>query len=315
MPDLPLSASGQTAAEVARLCAREAGAIIMDRFPGRGGGRREPMRPERTMKGRGNFVTETDLACERAALDILAREYPGCPVLSEETADRWVSRHETGDTGDETGDTRHETGDTGRGENVSRVSGGAVPRGEGWLWVVDPLDGTHNFSQGIPQFAFNIALCLDGDPVLGLTFSPTTGEEFFAAAGGGLLVNGQPARASATPSLAQSVWGMDMGYDDARAARLIGLLAEVWPGVQSVRIMGSAALGLAYAACGRYDLFVHHYLFPWDIAPGIVLVREGGGQIVSRDGEPITIYSEGVVAGAPGPVQDFLRVAKGKAWR
>jgi fructose-1,6-bisphosphatase/inositol monophosphatase family enzyme len=148
-----------------------------------------------------------------------------------------------------------------------------------------------------------------------LTFAPTTGEEFFAEAGGGLLVNGGPARVSATPSLAQSVWGIDMGYDDARAARLIGLLAEVWPGVQSVRVMGSAALGLAYAACGRYDLFVHHYLFPWDIAPGIVLVREGGGQIVSRDGEPITIYSEGVVAGAPGPVQDFLRRAQGKAWR
>jgi len=307
VPDLPLSASGQTAADVARLCAREAGAIIMERFPGRGGGRREPMRPERTMKGRGNFVTETDLACERAVLEILAREYPDHPVLSEETADGWASRRETGDT-------RHETRDTGCGGDVSRVPS-AVSRGGGWLWVVDPLDGTHNFSQGIPQFAFNIALCRDGDPVLGLTSAPTTGEEFFAQAGGGLLVNGEPARVSATPSLAQSVWGMDMGYDDARAARLISLLAEVWPGVQSVRVMGSAALGLAYAACGRYDLFVHHYLFPWDIAPGIVLVREGGGQIVSRDGEPITIYSEGVVAGAPGPVRDFLRRARGKAWR
>ncbi len=300
MPDLPLSASGRTAADVARLCAREAGAIIMDRFPGRGGRRREPMRPERTMKGRGNFVTETDLACERAVLDILAREYPDHPVLSEETADGWVK---------------------GQGSGVVRsASRGPRPttqgrRGEGWLWVVDPLDGTHNFSQGIPQFAFNIALCRDGDPVLALTFAPTTGEEFFAQAGSGLLVNGEPARVSATPALAQSVWGIDMGYDDARAARLISLLAEVWPGVQSVRVMGSAALGLAYAACGRYDLFVHHYLFPWDIAPGIVLVREGGGQIVSRDAEPITIYSEGVVAGAPGPVQDFLRVAQGKAWR
>ncbi len=287
MPDLPPSASGRTAADVARLCAREAGAIIMDRFPGRGGRRREPMRPERTMKGRGNFVTETDLACEQAALNILAREYPGYPVVSEETA------------------------------NGGRAGGPAhlEPVEGGWLWVVDPLDGTHNFSQGIPQFAFNIALCLDGDPVLGLTFAPSTGEEFFAEAGGGLLVNGEPARVSATPSMAESVWGMDMGYDDARAARLISLLAEVWPGVQSVRVLGSAALGLAYAACGRYDLFVHHYLFPWDIAPGIVLVREGGGQIVGRDGEPITIYSEGVVAGAPGPVQEFLRRAQGKAWR
>ncbi|MDO8616460.1 MAG: inositol monophosphatase family protein [Dehalococcoidia bacterium] len=278
MAELPRSASGKTAAAVARDCARTASAIIMDRFRG-AGARSEQMAPQRTRKGRGNFVTETDLACEKAVLALLAAEYPAHPVLSEETAaavEDWR---------------------------------------RGWLWVVDPLDGTHNFSQGIPLFAFNIALCHDGEPVLGLTFAPATGDEFCAQAGRGMTVNGEPARVSATRSLAESVWGMDMGYDDARAARLIGLVAEVWPGVQSVRVIGSAALGLAFAACGRYDLFVHHYLFPWDVAPGILMVREAGGVIVDREGGPVSLYSEGVVAGAAGPVQDFLRLSRGKAWR
>jgi len=271
MVELPTSVSGKSAEEVARRCAQEAGRIIMAHF-----GRHEPM----IAKGRGNFVTDADLAAEHAVLDLLRHEYPQHVILSEETANHGVDLS-----------------------------------AEGWLWVVDPLDGTHNFSQGIPYFAFNIALCRDGEPVLGLTYAPATGEEFLARKGGGLTVNGQMGRVSGTPSLKQSVLGMDLGYDDARAAHLIALLAELWPGMQSVRVMGSAALGLAYAACGRYDVFVHHFLYPWDIAAGILLVREAGGLIVGRDGEPVSIRSQGVVAGSPAAVQDFLRLAQGKPWR
>ena len=75
---------------------------------------------------------------------------------------------------------------------------------------------------------------------------------------------------------------------------------------------GSAALGFAFAACGRFDVYVHHFLYPWDSAAGILLVQEGGGLVLDRDGGPMTLYSEGVVAGAPGVVQDFLRIARGK---
>ena len=182
------------------------------------------------------------------------------------------------------------------------------------MWVVDPLDGTHNFTRGIPYFAFNIALCYRWEPLLGLTYAPATGEEFFAEEGAGLTVNGQPARASAAELLGDCVVGVDLGYEDRRAARMLELVADVWP-VQSVRVMGSAALGLAYAACGRYDLFLHHFLYPWDIAAGIVLVREGGGAILGRDGGAVSIDSEGVVAGAPGAVKEMLSLAKGRPWR
>jgi fructose-1,6-bisphosphatase/inositol monophosphatase family enzyme len=246
----------------------------MDGFPGRAGGRRQETRS----KGRGNFVTETDLAVETAVLDLLRAEYPDHAVLSEETA--------------------HE-----------------VDAGQGWVWVVDPIDGTHNYSQGIPHFCFTIALCHDGEPVLGLTHAPAIGDEFFAVKGSGLLVNAEPGSVSATPSLSASVLGVDLGYDDERAAKLIALIREIWPGVQAVRLMGSAALGLAYAACGRFDVYVHDLLFPWDAAAGILFVQEGGGVIVNRDGGPMTLYDQGVIAGAPGPVQDLLRVARDRPWR
>jgi len=79
--------------------------------------------------------------------------------------------------------------------------------------------------------------------------------------------------------------------------------------------MGSAALGLAYAAAGRLDLLVHHSIYPWDIAAGILLVQEAGGVIRNRDGAAVSILSEGIVAGAPRVVEDFLERAKGRPWR
>ena len=272
MPELPISAGGKTAAAVARACAQEAGRIAMDAF-----GQRQYV----LVKGRGDFLTETDLAAEQAVLAILRKEYPEHELLAEESAAGPTSQ-----------------------------SG----QDDGWMWVVDPLDGTHNFSRGIPYFAFNIALCYGREPLLGLTYAPATGEEFFAEAGKGLTVNGQPVRASTAERLSDCVLGVDLGYEDARAARMLELVAEVWP-VQSVRVMGSAALGLAYAACGRYDLFMHHFLYPWDIATGIVLVKEGGGAVLDRDGGAVSIDSEGVVAGAPRAVEEMLSLARDRPWR
>lgn len=237
---------------------------------------------ERVVKGRGNYVTETDLACEQAAIRILKDEFPDHRVLSEETSD------------------------------------GVLPWKDwdrGWLWVIDPIDGTANFARGIPTFAFNIALCLDGEPVLGLTYQPVTGAEFFAERGEGLWVNGGRAYVSAVATLGESLMGIGLGYDYDRAAKALRILGDLWPGVQMVQNIGSAALGLAYAASGRFDLYVHHFLSPWDMAPGIVQVREGGGMVVDREGQPVTIYSEGLIAGARGPVEEFLRFSKGREWK
>jgi fructose-1,6-bisphosphatase/inositol monophosphatase family enzyme len=296
-PDLPLSRSGRTPLEVARRCAQEAARIVLD-----GLGKAQDVR----IKGRGNLVTASDLASERAIHAILREEYPDHSILSEETAPGWVG-----------------TGSGVRGQG-SGLHSSLDPRpttldpegsGGGWLWVVDPLDGTRNYLSGIPTFCINIALCHDEEPLLALTFEPVRGEEFLAQRGAGATLNGRPMRASTKESVLASVLAVDLGYDDGRAARALSLVSELWPGMQSLRVIGSAALGLAYAACGRFDLFVHHMLYPWDIAAGILLVREAGGLITGRDGEPIGIRSEGVIAGAPGAHADFLRLAAGRAWR
>jgi myo-inositol-1(or 4)-monophosphatase len=273
--ELPTSKSGRSAADVARDAAERASVIMIERF--RALERGTPI--EKTAKGRGNYVTDTDLAAEMAALDLLREEYPEFGILSEETAatvEDWE---------------------------------------RGWLWVVDPLDGTSNFARGIPTFAFNIALCHDGQPVLGLTHQPMTGAEFFAQNGGGLFVNGERAVVSPVTQLSECLLGIGLGYEYGRAKMLLELLTELWPGVMMIQNIGSAALGLAYAASGRFDAYVHSLLFPWDMAPGIVQVREGGGLVLDRQGGPVSIYSEGIIAGPPGLVREFAEKTRGRVWR
>ena len=106
-----------------------------------------------------------------------------------------------------------------------------------------------------------------------------------------------------------------LGYNYDRAGKLLTLLNDLWPGVVSIQNIGTAALGLAYVASGRFDMYVHQYLLPWDMAPGILFVQEAGGEIITRDGHAVTIYSEGVIAGAPGPVREFLEFSASRSWR
>jgi myo-inositol-1(or 4)-monophosphatase len=256
--------------DVARQAARAAAEIMLSAY-------KEPV--EKTTKSRGNFLTKTDLECERAVLAILAAEYPEVPVLAEETAasvGNWRS---------------------------------------GLLWVVDPIDGTANFARGIPTFCFNIALCSGGEPVLGLTLQPVTGDEFAAVVGDGLTVNGEPTQVSPAETMSECLTGFGLGYQYDRSKLILGLLADVWPGLQMLQNVGSAAIALAYAASGRFDLFVHSFLGPWDVAAGLAQVRAAGGLALDRAGGHATIFSEGLVAGAPGPVREFVEKTKDRPWR
>ena len=162
MMELPVSASGSSALDVARSCSTEAGRIMREGF-GRVG--------VSHTKGRGNILTETDLAVERAVTGVLRAEFPGHAILSEETA--------------------------------------PATRSDGWMWVVDPVDGTKNFAQGIPHFAFTIALCHANEPQLALTLHPVANWEFTAVRGGGVRCNAEPVRVTTCERLEDSVAAID----------------------------------------------------------------------------------------------------------
>ncbi|HEY8173421.1 MAG TPA: inositol monophosphatase family protein [Dehalococcoidia bacterium] len=228
------------------------------------------------IKGHRNIVTETDVAAELLIKQIIADEFPDHAVLSEETAS-----------------------DT--------------DASSGWTWVVDPIDGTKNYATGIPFWCTNVALCLDAEPVVGLTWDALHNEGFWAVAGEGARCNDAPIRASERADVFSAVIGIDLGYDDARGAQQLDLMRRIFPNTQGFRITGSAALGLAYAACGRLDLYTHLNVSPWDVAAGILLVHEAGGITSDRRGGPMRITSATFAAGGRHVHDDFVaRYAAGE---
>ncbi len=181
------------------------------------------------------------------------------------------------------------------GEETGRHPGEAE-----WLWVSDPIDGTRNFSAGIPWVAFNLALYHQRRPRLALTLDPFQGELFYAEAGSGTLLNERPVGVTQPERLADTFLGVDIGMDDGRGRALLAELHRLFPGVQAIRILGTAALGLAYVAAGRLDAYVHPSPYAWDFAPGLLLVEEAGGTVTDGAGGPVTLASRSIVAAGPG---------------
>ena len=233
---------------------------------------------EVSLKGRANVVTDVDLASERLILDYVGREYPDFGILSEE----------------------------------SEPVPGAVP----YTWVVDPIDGTRNFAEGIPHFCVVVAIAAGDEVVAGVTYDPVRDELFAAQKGQGAYLNGQRIRVSDRADLGDSVLGFDLGYDFGSAKLLLEMAAGIWPRTQAYRLMGSSALSIAYTACGRIDLYFHHSLSSWDIASGILLAREAGGQVLDRATlQDATLFSPGLIISSPDLVAQFLAMTDGAAWR
>jgi myo-inositol-1(or 4)-monophosphatase len=196
-----------------------------------------------SIKGPGEFVSTADLRAERMLRGELGRAHRGYGFLFEES-----------------------------GETT-----GADPRHR---WIVDPLDGTTNFLHGIPHFAISIALERDGEVVAGIVYEPTRDEMYMAEKGQGAFVNDRRLRVSGRRQLAEAVIGTGMPYRSQgdHAAYLV-TLAAVMAATSGVRRTGAGSLDLAYVAAGRFDGFWESGLKPWDIAAGILLVREAGGYV------------------------------------
>ncbi|MGH7059783.1 MAG: inositol monophosphatase family protein, partial [Stellaceae bacterium] len=166
-------------------------------------------------------------------------------------------------------------------------------------WIVDPLDGTTNFLHGIPHFAISIALERDGEIVAGLVYEPTRDEMYSAEKGLGAYVNDRRLRVSARRQLGAAVIGTGTGMPDGPHAdnpAYRAILPTVTAATSGIRRMGAAALDLAYVAAGRLDGFWEFGLAPWDIAAGILLVREAGGYVSDLSGGREMMTSGDVLA-------------------
>jgi len=214
-----------------------------------------------SQKGPADFVSTADLQAERTLRAELKKARPEFGLLMEE------GTREAGTDG------RHR-------------------------WIVDPLDGTLNFLHGLPHFAISIALERDGEPVAGVVYDPVKDELFWAERGAGCYLNDRRLRVSGRRDLGQAVIATGIpnsGRPDHPP--YLAMLGAVMAQTAGIRRFGAAALDLAYVAAGRYDGFFEVGLSPWDIAAGIVLVREAGGYVSEIAGGHHMLESGSVLAG------------------
>jgi myo-inositol-1(or 4)-monophosphatase len=216
-----------------------------------------------SLKGPGDFVSQADHKAEEIIHAELSRARPGYAFLMEE---RGVVSGE---------DDQHR-------------------------WIVDPLDGTTNFLHGLPIFSISIGLERQGQIVAGVIYNPAMDELYTAERGGGAFMNDRRLRVASRARLADTVIGtgvphLGRGHHGNYLVELRNVMAEV----SGVRRLGSAALDLAYVACGRFDGYWEMRLYPWDIAAGIVLIREAGGLVGRLEGDHDLLEEGTLVAGNP----------------
>ena len=227
-----------------------------------------------SLKGPANFVTAADKRAEEILREELEQARPGYGFLGEEGGAR------------EGSDKTHR-------------------------WIVDPLDGTSNFLHGIPHFAISIALEREGTIVAGLVYNPANEELFTAERGKGTFLNDQRLRVAARKRLADAVIACGLphlGRGDLELARKE--LVAVQDKVAGLRRFGAAALDLAWLAAGRFDGYWERNLQPWDVAAGLILVREAGGFVTDLDGGEAPFLTGDVVAGNEVLHKELARLLK-----
>lgn len=184
-------------------------------------------------------------------------------------------------------------------------------------WIVDPLDGTTNFLHGIPFFAISIALERDRELFAGVVYEPITDQMFWAEKGQGAYLNGRRLRVSARRDLADSLFATGIPFKGSMANdRFVHQLDAVMRETAGVRRLGSASLDMAYVAAGRFEGYWETGINAWDIAAGVVLVREAGGFVTEIDGGRHFLANQNVLAANPhmhDPLSGLLRRAAGAA--
>lgn len=227
-----------------------------------------------SMKGPGDFVTTADQRTERILLEELKKARPGYPFLLEE-------------------------------------SGVVDGPDKSHRFIIDPLDGTTNFMHGIPHFAISIALEREGQVVSGVVFNPVNDEMFVAEKGQGAFLNDKRLRVAARKLVKDtlSATGIPFVGKDGHE-RFLSELRTVMGVSTGVRRYGSAALDLAWLAAGRYDAFWERGLKPWDIAAGMLMVREAGGVVSDLNGGEKALETGDILASNEALHPQFLKLLK-----
>ncbi|NNE66923.1 MAG: inositol monophosphatase [Pyrinomonadaceae bacterium] len=206
-------------------------------------------------KGDIDLVTEADLASEAFIIEKINTHFPQHSLLAEESG-------------------------------ASAVSGDAE-----WKWIIDPLDGTTNYAHGYPCFCVTMALEHKGELVIGVSYDPTRDELFSAEKHHGASINNKRISVSKTNDLSEAMLVTGFPYDLSRRDHLASTFERFLLSSRAVRRDGSAAIDLAYVACGRFDGFWEEGLNAWDVAAGVLMIKEAGGTCSSYDGSDLNIYS------------------------
>lgn len=218
--------------------------------------------------GVNNPVTEGDKASEKAIIDVITSTFPNHSILSEEV--------------------------------------GAISTDSEYKWIIDPIDGTINFSQGIPICAVSVGVEYKEDIIMGAVYNPLMNELFFAERGRGAYLNDNPIHVSQKNDFEKCcfVTGFPYKYLDEPNGPLQIFEKLIRKGI-AVRRLGSAALDLCWTAAGRFEGFYEHQLNAWDTAAGKIILQEAGGRLSNLQGNPFDIYAPGLIA-TNGLVHDEL---------
>jgi myo-inositol-1(or 4)-monophosphatase len=214
-------------------------------------------------KGLNSFVTKIDLAAEKKLVHGLSAIDPKAGFITEEAENR-----------------------AGNSSNT---------------WVIDPLDGTTNFIHGIPVCSISVAYMQDGQPVIGIVHDIFHDECFFAWKNGGAFVNNKPIHVTETGTFSDALMATGFPYYDfGRKKMYLELLGYFMENTRGIRRLGSAAIDLAYVACGRFDIFYETTLNIWDVAAGVILVQEAGGVVSDfKGGDDYLTGGEIIASGKP----------------
>ncbi len=221
-----------------------------------------------------DLVTEADHASEKAIFKVIQQNHPDHFILSEET--------------------------------------GSMPTKSNIKWIIDPIDGTINFANGIPICCVSIGVEENGEMIMGAVYNPFMNELFFAEKGKGAFLNDQPIKVSSKNDLLTSclVTGFPYQYLDTENGPL-QIFEKLIRKSIPVRRLGSAALDLCWTAAGRFDGFYEHKLQAWDSAAGFLIVQEAGGRVTDLKGEKYNPYQPGIIA-SNGQIHDqLLNLLKG----